>query len=145
MTQEQGKLAPPRCPHCLYDLIGLRVGQNCPECGEVIRTPRKSTISKILVRASLILTYIGLGFVFLTTICIASGFSPFLVPISVLMLGTGFVMAIFARSRLRREHCYDKRVRDQIGVCFISFFFVIGLLILFLGADWLIEFTNSLN
>ncbi len=144
MSINTSELAPPRCTHCLYNTMGMRVGENCPECGTRLVRPRLSDTARTLILLSQIFIWCGIAFSLLTGALIVVGFLPFTLPLMLLFHLVGFVSALMARTRLKRDHFYQGRPRRQLQLGYASPIILIGFFTLFIGADLLLALVYSL-
>ncbi|MHA7813885.1 MAG: hypothetical protein ACX94C_10880 [Phycisphaerales bacterium] len=145
MSTDTSELAPPRCTHCRYNTMGMRVGENCPECGTQLVRPRLSDTARTLILFSQIFTWGGIGFSLITGGLIMAGFLPFTLPLMLLFHLMGFACALMARSRLKRDHYYQGRPRRQLQLGYASPIILIGFFTLFIGADLLLAIIYSLK
>lgn len=145
MSNEQAELAPPRCPQCLYDLMYFRAGQHCPECGSLINAPHRSQQSAILVHTARIIAWSSIGFALLSAIVLFTPIWVFVFLPVLIAMSAACTLAFFARARLNRDHCYDQRARDELRLAFWVFPLSLGFVLLFIGADLLISYTQSFN
>lgn len=63
------------CVKCKYDLIGLRMGERCPECGTPIRSPRERSrfVDNLVDADAWYIRVVALGFVLLGVAMLAMG------------------------------------------------------------------------
>ncbi|MBO6739623.1 MAG: hypothetical protein JJ916_07180 [Phycisphaerales bacterium] len=144
MITNTSELAPPRCTHCLYNTMGMRVGENCPECGTQLVRPQLSDTARTLILFSQIFTWCGIAFSLMTGALIVVGFLPFTIPLMLLFHLVGFVCALMARDRLKRDHFYQGRPRRQLQLGYASPIILLGFFTLFIGADLLLALVYSL-
>lgn len=145
MITDTSELAPPRCTHCLYNTMGMRVGENCPECGTRLNSPQLSDTARTLILCSTVFTWGGIAFSLLTGALIMAGFLPFTLPLMLLFHLIGFVSALLARRRLKLDHYYQARFRRQLQLGYASPIILIGFFTLFIGADLLLALVYSLK
>lgn len=124
--------------------MGMRVGENWPECGTRLVRPRLSDTARTLILFSQIFTWSGIAFSLMTGALIVVGFLPFTLPLMLLFHLVGFVCALMARNRLKRDHFYRDSPRRQLQLGYASPIILIGFFTLFIGADLLLTLVYSL-
>lgn len=104
---------PPACLYCGYEVVGLAVGQRCPECGHEIRTPREDRATPRLAEAALVCG--AWGFLMIVGALIVLPAVVLGVPLSVIGLG----LSLAARAKIRRDpYSYD---RGSTTIAWIGF------------------------
>lgn len=134
-----------RCPICRYDLTGFLVGQRCPECGAVIRSPGRSPRAATLLALARIFAWCGVACYALNLLCVASPLLLLALPSAIALLITGHTLAWAARSELRTCQAYDERARDALRVPFYALPIGLSIVLLFVGVEILLAFTQSLG
>lgn len=125
--------------------MGFRVGQHCPECGTVINAPLRSVQAQRLILATKISVWFGIPLCILAAFLIPTGFWILILPLGFLSLSAGLIFAILARYQLLRDQSYDERARDELRIGFISWFILVAIIALFIGADLFLAFMYALK
>ncbi len=123
--------------------MGFRVGDQCPECGTVISSARRSNHSAHLILAARITAIIGVSLTLMSLLCIITPIWFITIPVLFCILLTSFLFAFFARMSLIDEQCYDDRAQDELRLAFWSLPVYFIIVSLFLFADLLIAITNG--
>ena len=124
--------------------MGMRVGEHCPECGNPLAHPHRSQLAITLIHCSLCATLGGIGFSIITGLLIIVHVLPFTLPFMIFMHLSGFICALMARRRLKRDHCYDQAARTQLQIGYYSPIILLAFFTLFIGADLLLDLIYSM-